>query len=236
MAWCKQDARTREGHKAMTDPGSTIDIVSYRPAPLDDKLNNPMLAEVLELIGRFSPGGPDKVRTFLSFERKSLVSQYAFAIPTAETLTSVSRYSPLVEVGAGSGYWAMCLSAIGADIIAYELIPPVEGPPTSVSGTNWQFRKAWHPLVRGDESCAAAHPDRALFLCWPPPENPMAARAIEQYRKAGGSTVILLGEMKPLSMGDAALYELMKGLETIERRPIHGWPGMREEIHVVSCR
>jgi hypothetical protein len=220
----------------MTDPGATIDIVSYRPAPLDDTLDNPMLAEVRELLERFSAGGPEKARTFLSFERKSLVSQYAFSIPTADTLAAVARYSPLVEVGAGSGYWARCLSACGADIIAYELIPPVEGPPTSVTGTNWLFRKAWHPLVKGDETSAAANPDRALFLCWPPPENPMAFRALDGYIRAGGSTVILLGEMKPLSMGDTALYGLMGNLATLERRPIHGWPGMREEIHVASCR
>lgn len=220
----------------MPGQDSPIDIASYIPAPLDGTLNNPMYAEVRELLDRFSGSGMDKARTFLSFERKSLVSQYAFSIPTADTLATVTRYSPLVEIGAGSGYWAMCLSACGADIISYELIPPVGGQLASVSETNWQFRKAWHPLLKGDESCAAAHPDRSLFLCWPPPENPMAARAIDHYRKAGGSTVILLGEMKPLSMGDADLYALMKSLRTIERRPVHGWPGMKEEIHICSCR
>jgi hypothetical protein len=220
----------------MSDPDPPIDIVSYIPAPLDGTLNNPMLAEVRDLLERFSGGGMEKARTFLSFERKSLVSQYAFSIPTADVLTDVVRYSPLVEIGAGSGYWAMCLTACGADIFAYELIPPVEGPPTSISGTNWQFRKSWHTLIKGDESRAAEHPDRTLFLCWPPPESHMAASALDHYMKAGGATVILLGEMKPLSMGDTALYEMMKSLKTIERRPIHGWPGMREEIHICSCR
>jgi hypothetical protein len=219
----------------LPDQDSPIDIASYVPAPLDGTLNNPMLAEVRELLERFSAGGIDKARTFLSFERKSLLSRYAFSIPTADTLTAVARHSALVEIGAGSGYWAMCLAACGADIVAYDIFPPVEGPPTSISEMNWQFRKVWHPVRKGNESSVAAHADRTLFLCWPPPENPMASRALDLYMKAGGKTVIVIGEMKPLSMGDAALYEMMKGLKTIERRPIYGWPGMREELHVCSC-
>jgi hypothetical protein len=220
----------------MPGQDSPIDIASYKPAPLDGTLNNPMYAEVRELLERFSGPGMDKARTFLSFERKSLLSHYAFSIPTADTLTAVARYSPLVEVGAGSGYWARCLSACGADIVAYDLFPPVEGPPTSVSQMNWQFRKSWHPVLKGDETMAAENSTRTLFLCWPPPENPMASRALDLYMKAGGLTVILIGEMKPLSMGDAALYGLMKSLKTIERRPVHGWPGMNEEMHICSCR
>ncbi len=221
----------------MAESGSTpIDISSYKPAPLDGTLHNPMFAEVRELLDRFSGSGMDKARTFLSFERKSFLSQYAFSIPTADTLTTVAGYSPLVEIGAGSGYWAMCLAACGAEIVAYDLIPPVEGPPVSVSRTNWQFRKIWHPVLEGDETSAAANSGRTLFLCWPPPENPMASRALDLYIKAGGRTVILIGEMKPVSMGDAALYGMMKSLSTIVRRPIHGWPGMIEEMHICSCR
>lgn len=220
----------------MPGQDAPIDIASYEPAPLDGTLNNPMYAEVRELLDRFCGMGMEKARTFLSFERKSLLSQYAFSIPTADTLTAVARYSPLVEIGAGSGYWAMCLAACGADIVAYDIFPPVEGPPTSISEMNWQFRRSWYPVRKGDETMAAENGARTLFLCWPPPESPMASRALGHYMKAGGHTVILIGEMKPLSMGDADLYALMKSLRTIERRPVHGWPGMKEEIHICSCR
>ena len=38
--------------------------------------------------------------------RKDAVQQYAWAVPTEEALDVLSEHAPLVEVGAGSGYWA----------------------------------------------------------------------------------------------------------------------------------
>lgn len=218
------------------DTASPIDITLYEPAPLDGTMHNPMLAEVREIIRRFSGGGMMKAKTMLSFERESLAGQYAFAIPTAETLERIARHSPLMEIGAGSGYWAMCLASCGADIIAYDRYPPGEADPCNISERNWLFRKTYHKVFKGDETIAAEHGGRSLFLCWPPPENPMAFRALDSYIKAGGHTVIVIGQMKPLSMGDIAFYEVLNGLAPIERRPIHGWPGFTEELLICSCR
>jgi hypothetical protein len=141
-----------------------------------------------------------------------------------------------VEIGAGSGYWAMCLTSFGADIIAYDIFPP-GGDPFSISDRNWQFRKSYFDVRKGDDKAAGAHGDRTLFLSWPPPENPMGSRALDAYIRAGGHTVIVIGHMnKPIVMGDARLFEMLKGLETIERRRIHGWPGFNEEIIICKCR
>lgn len=214
----------------------SIDITDYRPAVIDDSISNPMLSEVREVIDRFAAGGMTKAKTFVAVERQSLIGQYAFAIPTAETLSIVARYSPLVEIGAGSGYWAMCLASCGADIIAYDLYPPGAADPVNIADRNWHFRKSFYSVQKGDELSAASHIDRTLFLCWPPPENPMACRALEAYIKSGGHTAIVIGQMNPLSMGDVKFYELLKSLATIERRRIHGWPGMTEEILICSCR
>lgn len=218
------------------DSTFAIDIATYEPSSLDGSIDNPMLADVREILERFSGGGADKARMMLSFERDSLKTRYAFAIPTAETLERIARHSPLVEIAAGSGYWAMCLAACGADIVAYDLFPPGEADICDVSQRNWLFRKTFHSVLKGDETAAARHPDRSLFICWPPPESPVAFRALESYRMAGGKTVIVIGHMKPLSMGDAAFYELLESLATIERMPIHGWPGMQEELWICSAR
>jgi hypothetical protein len=218
------------------DISSPIDITVYEPTALDESISNPMLKEVQELINRFGGAGMMKARTFLSFERDSLTGQYAFSIPTAETLQTIVKYSPLVEIGAGSGYWAMCLASCGADIIAYDRYPPGEADLSDISERNWHFRKTWYPVQKGDELSAASNSARTLFLCWPPPENPMAFRALDSYMKAGGHTVIVIGDMRPISMGDTNLYDLLKSLTLIERRRIHGWPGFSEEILICSCR
>jgi hypothetical protein len=53
---------------------------------------------------------------------------YSWGIPTNEALDAVSNASPagVIEVGAGTGYWAMLLQNRGVDIIAYDRTP-VEG-------------------------------------------------------------------------------------------------------------
>ncbi len=213
-----------------------VDITDYQLTDADEKIQNPLLKEVRELMERFAGGGQAKVRAFVAMERQSLICQYAFAIPTAEILAMVARYSPLVEIGAGSGYWAMCLSSIGADIIAYDVFPP-GGDLFNISQRNWQFRKSYFDLLKGDDKAAAAHADRTLFLCWPPPENPMGSRALDAFINAGGRTVVVIGQMnKPIVMGDARLFEMLKELEVIERKNIYGWPGFNEEIVICKCR
>lgn len=213
-----------------------VDITNYKPSPADDSISNPMLIEARDIIERFGGWGSEKAKTFVSLERKSLRDQYAFAIPTTETLSIIARYSPLIEIGSGSGYWAMCLASLGADILAYDMYPPCISDPNNISDRNWHFRKSYYTVQKGDELSAESHSDRTLFLCWPPPENPMACRALEAYIKSGGHTVIVIGHMKPLSMGDVKFYELLKSLKQIEKKFIHGWPGIAEEILICSCK
>ena len=208
-----------------------FDITIYEPAAGDMSMFNPMLAEVRDMIDRY---GAEKARSLLIMERENLTSRYAFAIPTDETLSVIARYSPLVEIGAGSGYWAMCLAEYCADVEAYDRYPPGDNEGGSIAEMNWHFKKIWHAVRLGDETSAASVSGRSLFLCWPPPENPMAFRALDSYLKAGGRTVIVVGELKPVAMGDVALYDLLGRLPVIVRRRIHGWPGHNEVLLICS--
>ena len=47
-------------------------------------------------------------------------------------LDVIAEHSPIVELGAGTGYWAAMLARRGADVIAYDIEPPT-------SKTNNQF-------------------------------------------------------------------------------------------------
>jgi hypothetical protein len=62
-----------------------------------------------------------------------LAQRYAYVFPESRLLDVIVRYSPLVEVGAGTGYWSWLLQQRGADIIPYEYSATlVIGPPTSM--------------------------------------------------------------------------------------------------------
>ena len=52
--------------------------------------------------------------------RDWFVIYFAWAIPSAEALQYISALSPIIEVGAGSGYWAHRIAAIGGEITAFD--------------------------------------------------------------------------------------------------------------------
>ncbi|GII78039.1 hypothetical protein Sru01_30210 [Sphaerisporangium rufum] len=102
--------------------------------------------------------------------RDDLLTLYAHAIPTRTALEHLLRLGPLIEVGAGAGYWARLLRDLDADVLAYDEHPPernhwltgaVPGHPAAVAPN-------WTTVQTGDHTLVAQHPGRALFVCWPP--------------------------------------------------------------------
>ncbi|MGH3276278.1 MAG: hypothetical protein ACRDNZ_18370 [Streptosporangiaceae bacterium] len=94
----------------------------------------------------------------------TLAQRYAYVFPDDRALALLARLGPLVEIGAGTGYWAHRLRLVGADIVAFDQAP-VDGervnryhPPA----------RPWTEVEPGDQAILPGYPDRCLFLCWPP--------------------------------------------------------------------
>ncbi|HPS59471.1 MAG TPA: hypothetical protein PK514_15320 [Spirochaetota bacterium] len=209
-------------------------ILDYKITDDDLKLFNPYLKKIKSLIDSNSSLNREDLASLLIEQRNDLVSEYCFTIPYYGILKKVSAYSPIVEAGAGSGYWARCLVEFGADVVAYDRFPPdVKSPWDWRSGNSW-FDDSWYHITGGDESAAAGHPDRALFMAWPMPMNPMAYNALVKYKNAGGRTLIYIGDPHPASSGDEHFYsELLKHRE-VERIDLYGWPGINEKLIIYS--
>ena len=91
--------------------------------------------------------------------RNDLASQYAWAVPTPEALQIIAKYQPLIEMGAGTGYWAYLLQQIGVDIEAYDIFP---------YSNRWCKRK-WFNIKMGVPKILRWQSyKKNLFLCWPP--------------------------------------------------------------------
>ena len=152
----------------------------------------------------------------------ALRQTYSFGIPTEETIRSLARYCPIVEVGAGLGYWAYLLDQIGCDIVAYDLHPTGGGdfiPKDS---------HPWFDVQECDESFVPPA-DRALFICWPPQHSSMASDALSRYR---GDTLIYIGEGKGLSCADDAFFNALDTWECIEEIDIPQLNGMHDRLWV----
>ena len=131
----------------------------------------------------------DKVAEVFAF-RKSHVQKYAHAIPTRSALSTIASFAPIVEMAAGTGYWASLLRTQGVDVICYDRNPP--GQSGVENNLFHEGATCWTEALQGDDSAIDSHPHRTLLLCWPPPNSDMPVRALARYR---GDHFIYIGEL-----------------------------------------
>lgn len=117
--------------------------------------------------------------------RQRLVYRYAWAVPDDGAIQAIADLRMgVVEAGAGGGYWARMMRSVGIDVIAYDAEPY----------SNDQANSRWTEVLVGGVSQVAAHPDRALMLCWPPYNTRMAYEHLVEWAVAGGRVLIYVGE------------------------------------------
>ncbi len=93
-----------------------------------------------------------------------LAQRYSYVLPDDATLTMLAERGPLVEIAAGTGYWAQRLRALGVNVVALD-----QAPPDGDTANRYHApTPTWTEVLRGDHTVLAAYADRALFLCWPP--------------------------------------------------------------------
>lgn len=112
-------------------------------------------------------------------------------------------------------------------------LPEVGSPRVIQRAVPGHRREVFHPIEAGGPESLAAHPDRVLFLCWPPYDDTMAAEALLNYT---GDTVIYVGEGPGGCTGDDLFFHLLeKGWD--ERAWLYEhvqWSGIRDHIFVYS--
>lgn len=174
--------------------------------------------------------------------RDMLVTRYSWAIPNEEALQAIERHSPrgVVEIGAGTGYWASLLQSNGLSVIAYDSCPP-----RTRRHSNLYFRYDQHGVVgtlwtevkRGGAARAGNHPERTLFLCWPPYHTTMAANALMAYGKAGGTTLVYIGEDERGCTGDSSFHKMLAvGWEEAEYVRIPQWGDCHDALTVYTAK
>jgi len=161
------------------------------------------------------------------FSRSSLVRKYSWAIPNEKALETIISYGPLMEIGAGTGYWAALLRQRGADVICYE------SQLTETGRNSYVFKgHSWTEVLPGTESAAAYHPDRSLMLCWPPEKDEMAYQALKSYR---GQTLIYVGEEPPGCTADEKFHDLVRSEWHLQKRiDLPRWHLLQDSLYVYS--
>lgn len=207
---------------------------------------NPYLTFYTESVASFPPDMDRLFDPALDDERREeldaavcavlnedVVATYAWAVPDERALRVIAHFGPILEIGAGSGYWAALLRDRGVDTIAADL---------HTGGAAKGAHKPWTTVLRKGPELCAAHADRALLLVYPDDfeesADSLALSCLESY---AGSTVIHVGELFGGARGDnvwgrssaddfqvrlAELYH--KVLEV----PLPSWPYSRDALSV----
>jgi hypothetical protein len=149
--------------------------------------------------------------------RKKLAWAYSYAVPSREVLAELVTHGPLIEVGAGTGYWAWLLTQLGVDIVAFDR--NAAAPPH------------WHPVASGGAVALDAHPQRTLFLCWPPLDEPLAQQCLERYQ---GDVFLHIGETGVSARTGSQTFRqlLAREWELVREVPLPRWPGFHDSLTV----
>jgi hypothetical protein len=173
---------------------------------------------------RRHPVEVDWFRTRAEVHRTALVKTYSWSIPTpADVAWIVAQLDGrgVVEIGAGTGYWAWQLSQAEVDVVAYDL--------NAFGDNTYCDPVQYHPVHKGAPDAAAEYPDRALLLCWPPYSDPMATKALAAY---GGDLLIYVGEPESGCTADDDFFTaLAAGWTEIGCSPRHAtWWGIHDYV------
>lgn len=151
--------------------------------------------------------------------RMDLVREYAWAIPNEDAIETVVEYSPIIEIGAGTGYWASLVDTMGGDIIATDDMSRAD-----------EYVNSFYDVKEADASISSEYPNRTLFLCWPEYDDPMGHTALRNY---SGDSVILVGEASDGCTGDRELYRELRDYWTqTDQVEIPSWYGIRDSLRV----
>ncbi|OBI15805.1 hypothetical protein A5712_27525 [Mycobacterium sp. E2327] len=164
--------------------------------------------------------------------RQLLVRKYCWTIPDPDTVAFVAKHAHggLVDPIAGTGYWAYLLAQVGVGVVCYDLNPGAD------LATNGWHDEVLHVGV-GAKDCAeaaAAHPDRTLFLSWPPHGQDVGARILLAYR---GNRVIYVGDGQGGATGDDHMHRILETdwTEVDSRQPVQWW-GQHDRVTVYERR
>jgi len=155
--------------------------------------------------------------------RVEAIKKYGFAILTEKVIQKLKAYAPVLEVGAGTGYWAYEFQKRCVDYVATDPKPCcVDYFRGSKPWTNIEPLSAKESIER--------HPGRSLLLCWPSYGKSWASEALEAY---GGDTVIYVGEGEGGCTADDIFHSILcDKWDTVDRVLLPQWPGIHDIVEV----
>ncbi|HTZ24416.1 MAG TPA: hypothetical protein VMC83_10510 [Streptosporangiaceae bacterium] len=155
---------------------------------------------------------------------QTLAQRYAYVFTSDYVLALLSELGPLIEIGAGTGYWVYRLRLLAVDIVAFD-----QAPPDGERANRYHARaETWSDVRQGDQTVLSGYPDRALFLCWPPLFSSLGD-CLSHY---GGRTIAYIGDCGYRTARLDHLQESFTEVAAVPVRALDPYPGVPASLTI----
>lgn len=100
--------------------------------------------------------------------RNEVVHRFAWAVPSDEAIKKIVEFSPIIEMGAGTGYWANLIQKAGGEIVAFDSHPIGSGTNSWHENKHLKYpmaEKSFFNVQKGGAEKVKDFPNHTLFLC-----------------------------------------------------------------------
>lgn len=159
--------------------------------------------------------------------RNKAIQKYGFAILSENVIDRLKKYAPILEVGAGTGYWAYEFQKRAIDYIATDL----KISENSYFKFDEKKSKHWTNVENlSAEEAIEKYPNRTLLICWPCYNEPWAYDAVCQFK---GDYVIYVGEgYEGCTADDQFHYYMDENFYLIDELNLFQWRGFHDRVFV----
>ena len=148
-------------------------------------------------------------------ERREFCENFSFAVPCVEAVRVIAKYTPIVEVGCGSGYWAKILLNNGVDVVA-----------TNYDCGVYLFKNRFTTILNLTAKQVVETMAKTVLTCWPSMDN-----WCEDI--IGARTIIYIGEGYSGCCGTDEFHNMIDEFyEPIEYCEIPNWFTVHDKLVV----
>ena len=156
-------------------------------------------------------------------KRTQWIERYGFAIPSRDIVQRLATMK-LLEVGAGTGYWAALIKQAGGDIIATDASEP------GAENLYQQTVAAWTNVEQYDAQAAITqNPERDVLMIWPCLRSDWSGHTIKAMRV--GQMLIYVGEPPRGCTGTEEFHhKIARSFKPQEQHDIPTWLGIHDQV------
>lgn len=156
--------------------------------------------------------------------RSSAIYAFSYSIPSFEVLDELANLGPVVEMGAGSGYWAWMLSQQGVMIECFDSESHLQSP-------------KWFDVKKGDPTDLSRFKNSTLLMVWPPSDSTFSESCLDHYP---GQNLVYVGNLSdtgpesnalPKTATPAFHKRLLENFRLVKTIELPHWPGFKDHAY-----